>query len=98
MTVEKGFGSTLISLPNTVAADHLFVVISSRPGFISHTPALNTLPAVLARHFNHTNVILLYPDQFGDPGESLSVFAPNGQSVTQRQILFDKLLLRLKNS
>ena len=98
VTVEKGFGSTLISLPNTVAADHLFVVISSRPGFISHTPALNTLPAVLARHFNHTNVILLYPDQFGDPGESLSVFAPNGQSVTQRQILFDKLLLRLKNS
>ncbi len=94
---EKGFGAILLSLPQVVAEDHLFVVVSSRAGFISHTPAFNTIPALLARHFNHTNIILLYPDQFGDPGESLSVFAPNGQSVTQRQMLFEEWLGKFRN-
>ncbi len=94
---EKGFGAILLSLPQVVAEDYLFVVVSSRAGFISHTPALNTIPALLARHFNHTNIILLYPDQFGDPGESLSVFAPNGQSVTQRQMVFEEWLGKFRN-
>lgn len=90
--VEQGFGKLLVRLPSEINADHLFVLVTSRPGFISHTPAMNTLPAVLARSFSHTNIILLYPDQYGDPQESLSVFAPNGQSVTQRQQLFEKWL------
>ena len=98
IVAEKGFGAMLLSLPQIVKADHLFVVVSSRSGFISHTPALNTIPALLARYFDHTNVILLYPDQFGDPGESLSVFAPNGQSVTQRKMLFEEWLGKLRKS
>ena len=98
VVAEKGFGAMLLSLPQIVMDDHLFVVVSSRAGFISHTPALNTIPSLLARHFSHTNVILLYPDQFGDPGESLSVFAPNGQSVTQRQMLFEEWLGKLRRN
>ena len=97
MTTEKGFGAILLSLPQDVAEDHLFVVVTSRAGFISHTPALNTIPTLLARHFNHTNIILLYPDQFGDPGESLSVFAPNGQIVTQRHMVFEQWLGKFRN-
>ena len=94
--VEKGFGAMLLSLPSVLEPDDLFVIVSSRAGFISFTPALNTLPAVIARHFGHTNVILLYPDQYGDPHETLSVFAPNGQSVTQRQVLFEEWLNKLR--
>jgi len=93
---EKGFGAMLLALASIVEPDDLLVIVSSRTGFISHTPALNTLPAVIARHFGHTNVILLYPDQYGDPQESLSVFAPNGQSVTQRQMLFEEWLNKLR--
>ncbi|MBR0433081.1 MAG: cation:proton antiporter [Bacteroidaceae bacterium] len=95
--VEKGFGSMLLSLPSIVAHDDLFIIVSSRAGFISFTPALNTLPAIIARHFAHTNIILLFPDQYGDPQESLSVFAPNGQSVTQRQMLFEEWLNKLRS-
>ena len=93
---EKGFGNMLIGLSDTVNEDHLLVVVSSRAGFISHTAAFNTLPSVLARNFNHTNVILLYPDQYGDPQETRSIFAPNGQSVTQRQLLFEEWLSKLR--
>ena len=42
------------------------------------------MPSLLHRHFSHTNVMLLYPDQWGEPQESLSVFTPNGTAV-QRQ-------------
>lgn len=94
--VEKGFGAMLIGLKDEVNADHLLVIVSSRPGFISFTPAFNTLPSVLARNFSHTNIILLYPDQYGDPQETHSIFAPNGQSVTQRQLLFEEWLRKLK--
>lgn len=90
--VENGFGGMLRTLASEVNADHLLVIVTSRAGFISYVPAHNMLPAVIARNFAHSNVILLYPDQYGDPQESLSVFAPNGQSVTQRQMLFEKWL------
>lgn len=94
---EKGMGALLVRLPSEVNADHLLVIVTSRKGFISHTTAMSSLPAVIARSFAHTNIILLYPDQYGDPQESLSVFAPNGQSVTQRQMLFEQWLSKAFN-
>ena len=94
--VEPGFGNLLTRLPAETEPDHLIVIISSRAGFISHTPAQGTIPAFIARHFAQTSVILLYPDQYGDPQESLSIFAPNGQSVTQRQLLFEEWLQKLR--
>jgi len=96
MCVESGFGACLNRLPAEINPDHLLVIVTSRSGFISHTPALNTVPAYIARHYAKTNVILLYPDQYGDPQESLSVFAPNGQSVTQHKMLLEKWLGKLK--
>jgi len=97
VVTERGFGNLLMRLPSEVNADHLLVIVTARAGFISYTPALNTLPHFIAQHFANSNVILLYPDQYGDPQESLSVFAPNGQSVTQRQLLFEKWLNKLRN-
>ena len=94
--IEKGFGNMLIGLASSVNADHLLVVISSRTGFISYTAAFNTLPSVIARSFSHTNVILIYPDQYGDPQEMRSIFAPNGQSITHRHLLFEEWLNKLR--
>ncbi len=94
--VEHGFGKLLRRLPLEVDTDQLLVIVTSRAGFISHTPAQGALPAYLAHHFGHHSVILLYPDQYGDPQESLSVFAPNGQSVTQRQLLFEEWLNKIR--
>ncbi len=96
INAERGFGNLLLRLPSEVNDDHLLIILTARAGFISYTPALNTLPNYIAQHFAHTNVILLYPDQYGDPQESLSVFAPNGQSVTRRQLLFEKWLRKVR--
>lgn len=93
---HKGFGTMLHTLGTSVNFDHLLVIITSRAGFISYTAAQASLPSVIAHKFSHTNVILLYPDQYGDPHDSLSIFAPNGQSITQRQLLFEHWLNKLR--
>lgn len=69
------------ALAPTLSRDHLFIVVSARPGFISYAPALSSLPQQIATHFSHTSVMLLYPDQWGEPSEAVSIFAPNGQAV-----------------
>lgn len=93
--LEKGLGNLLVHLPETTNPDHLVVLVSSRVGFISHTPAINTLPSIIAKSFANTNIMLLYPDQYGDPQESMSIFAPNGQSITQRNLNIEKWLQKI---
>ncbi|MCR5820589.1 MAG: cation:proton antiporter [Bacteroidaceae bacterium] len=91
---ESGFGAMLVTLSEEMKEDWLLVIVTSRAGFISHTPGHNILPSVIARDFSNVSVMLVYPDQYGDPQESLSIFAPNGQSITQRHLLFEKWLNR----
>ena len=62
----------------------MFVAVTARPGFISYQNQFDELPMLIHRYFSHVSVMLLYPDQWGEPQESLSVFTPNGTAV-QRQ-------------
>ena len=64
--------------------DHLLVVVTARPGFISYVRAMDYLPSILSTRFKQTNVMLLYPDQWGDPLGDQTIFAPNGRAVTLR--------------
>jgi len=74
-----------INLKHDMKLNCMFVAVTARPGFISYQNSFEDLPQLLYRHFSkRTNVMLLYPDQWGDPQESLSVFTPNGTAV-QRQ-------------
>ncbi len=73
----------LLELSNRLGSNDMLVVIASRPGFISYSPALRLLPQQLSQNFKKTSLMLLYPDQWGDPSESLSVFSPNGMAVTR---------------
>ena len=62
----------------------MFVAVTARPGFISYRNEFDELPLLLHDYFNEVSVMLLYPDQRGEPQENLSVFTPNGTAV-QRQ-------------
>ncbi len=75
--------NALYNLRGQLSADQMLVVVTSRPGFISYLPAMDALPRQIHKHFGDTSVMLLYPDQWGDPSEAVSIFAPNGQVVTR---------------
>ncbi|MEY4903171.1 MAG: hypothetical protein RLZZ292_986 [Bacteroidota bacterium] len=50
-------------LSREVAKDDVFIVITGRPGSISYQTVLDTIPRKINKHFQKTNVILLYPEQ-----------------------------------
>lgn len=56
----------LPKLANDVADDHLFVIVTARKGTVSYKNALEYLPDEIQRYFNGKNLIIIFPDQYGD--------------------------------
>jgi len=63
-------------LASTIKDDHLFVVVTARKGTVSYKSALDRLPEELTTHFMGTNLMIIYPDQYGDNKESMTFATP----------------------
>ena len=93
--VKKKYGQTLtefsrlddwddlLILTGQVNYDHLLVVISARRGSISYDSAFEKLPAQLSKYFSNNSLIVLYPDQLGEPQDTLSFSNPRGNNEAQ---------------
>lgn len=93
--VKKKYGQTLtefsrlddwddlLILTGQVNYDHLLVVISARRGSISYDSAFEKLPAQLSKYFSNNSLIVLYPDQLGEPQDTLSFSNPRGNNDAQ---------------
>ena len=49
-----------------ISEDHLLVVVTARKGTISYKNALERLPDELQKHFSGKNLMIIFPDQFGN--------------------------------
>ena len=56
----------LPKLANDVADDHLFVIVTARKSTVSYKNALEYLPDEVQRYFNGKNLVIIFPDQYGD--------------------------------
>lgn len=74
----------LLLLTGQVNYDHLLVIVSARRGFLSYDPSFERLPQQISRYFNNNSLIVLYPDQYGDPQESVSFFDPGNRNESPR--------------
>ena len=81
----------ILQLTAGISDDHLYVFVTARPGFISYQTKFDSLPLLIHRHFSHTSVMILYPDQWGDPLNTVSIFEPNGRAVTRQGSWLGKL-------
>ena len=61
-------------LAETIHDDHMFVVITARKGTISYKSALERLPNELQQHFSGKNLMILFPDQYGEAKEDAMTF------------------------
>ena len=61
-------------LASTIVADHLFVVVTARKGTISYKNALDRLPDELQKYFSGKNLMIIFPDQYGDTKEDRMSF------------------------
>lgn len=64
-----------ILMANRVLDDDLLFVICARPSSVSFDNSMVEMPSFLQRYFNHTNLIVIYPEQFGEDRGPLMSFA-----------------------
>ncbi|MFC2384235.1 MAG: cation:proton antiporter [Hoylesella saccharolytica] len=88
----------LPSLAETIAADHLFVVITARKGTVSYKAALDHLPDEMTQHFSGANLMIIFPDQFGDNGDRLTFAEPQHTEATSAYEAVGNWMRKLKNS
>lgn len=66
----------LLLLTGQVSFDHLLVIVSSRKGSISYQQSFDQLPTQITRYFSNNSLLMIYPDQWGDPEEVMSFSDP----------------------
>ena len=88
----------LPSLAATIAAAHLFVVITARKGTVSYKAALDHLPDEMTKHFSGANLMIIFPDQFGDNGDRLTFAEPQHTEATSAYEAVGNWMRKLKNS
>lgn len=69
----------LPQLAGTIADDHLFVVVAARKGTVSYKAALEHLPEEITRFFSGTSLMIIFPDQYGDGPDQMTIAAPQHQ-------------------
>ncbi len=72
-TVEQW--DDFIILSNKVLDDDLFVVIGARVNSVSFTSDMVEMPNFLQRYFAQNNILVIYPEQFGEAGPTIESFA-----------------------
>lgn len=55
-------------LANRIIDDDLFVVVGARPNSVSYSSDMVELPGFLQRYFERNNILIVYPEQFGESG------------------------------
>lgn len=70
----------LLILTGQVNYDHLLVVISARRGSISYDSSFEKLPSQLSKYFANNSLIVLYPDQLGEPQDAVSFSNPRNEA------------------
>ena len=55
-----------VLLANRILDDDLFIVVSARRSSVSYSSDMDMMPNFLQRYFNRNNLIVLFPEQFGE--------------------------------
>lgn len=72
-TVEQW--DDFIMMSAKVKDDDLFVVIGARPNSVSYSAEMAELPQFLQKYFSSNNLLIIYPEQFGEESTGATSFA-----------------------
>ena len=71
-----------VLLANRILDDDLFIVISARRTSVSFNSSMDELPGFLQKYFSRNNLIVLYPEQFGDEVPLTSFVDPLSSDIS----------------
>ena len=86
----------LTSLAADIKDDYLLVIITARPGTVSYKPAFERLPEELTSSFARCSLMIIYPDQHGQPQDVMTFTAPQRQDRESAYTTFMKWINRKK--
>jgi len=92
--VEMPHWNELPKLASTIADDHLFVVVTARKGTVSYKTAMERLPEELTKYFNGKNLVIIFPDQYGDDKSTMTFAQPQHTEETSAYHIFGNWLMR----
>lgn len=84
----------LPQIAETIKEDHLFVVITARKGTISYKNALERLPNELMKHFAGKNLMIIFPDQYGEHKDERMTFTEAQHQ--EESSIYDYILRKLE--
>lgn len=91
--------NAFIALKEIVQQHDLFVVISARHTSVSYHHSFFKLPTILSKDFDHTNLLVIYPEQFDTQAETMFFTDPQARDIqkdylnlTPSQSFLQKLL------
>ena len=77
--VPMGHWNELPTLAGNINEDHMFVIVAARKGTISYKTALEHLPEEITKYFSGKNLMIIFPDQFGEPMGTMTFAEPRHQ-------------------
>lgn len=69
----------LLLITGQLSFDHLLVIVSARKGSISYLSSFEDLPEQITKYFSNNSLMLVYPDQLGDPQNVVTFSSPREQ-------------------
>lgn len=94
--MEMAHWKKLTTLARDMTDDSMLVVITARPGTVSYKPAFERLPEELTESFADCSLIIIYPDQHGQPQDVMTFTAPQRQERESAYASFMKWINRKK--
>ena len=85
-------------LAQQINEDHLFVVITARKGTVSYKSAFEKLPAELQNFYHQQNLLIIFPDQYGEAMNVMSFTAPQKREETSAYDLLRNWISKLNLS
>ena len=77
--VEMAHWRQFPGMAQVVNGEHLLVVIAARSGTVSYKPAFERIPQEITSNFPDCSLIILYPDQHGQPQGVMTFTSPQNQ-------------------
>ncbi len=71
----------MILLSGEILDDDLFVLICARAQSVSYRSEMSELPSFLQRNFSHHNLMVIYPEQFGEAPQLVSFTDPLASDI-----------------
>ena len=93
---ELAHWKDLPQLGPVVGDDQMLVVITARIGTVSYKPAFERLPIELTDSFPTCSLIIVYPDQHGQPQDVMTFTAPQQQDSESAYATVMKIIEKFK--